>query len=40
MDPIVAVLLTLVGVVALFFLYVVTTGGFARLGLARKESCQ
>jgi len=34
MDPIVAVLLTLVGVVVLFVLYILANGGFARFGVA------
>jgi len=34
MEPIVAVLLTLVGVVVLFVLFVLANGGFARFGLA------
>ena len=34
MDPIVAVLLTLLGVVVLFVLFVLANGGFARFGLA------
>src|SRR6059058_2082329 len=34
MDPIVAALLTLVGVVVLFFVFVAATGGLSRLGLA------
>ena len=34
MDPIVAVILTLVGVVVLFVLYVLASGGFARFGVA------
>jgi len=34
MDPIVAVLLTLVGVAVLFVLYILANGGFARFGVA------
>ena len=34
MDPILASILTLVGVGVLFFLYVASTGGMSRLGLA------
>ncbi len=36
MDPIVAVLLTLVGVAILFVLFVLANGGFARFGVARQ----
>jgi hypothetical protein len=34
MDPLLASILTLVGVIVLFLLYVASTGGFSRLGLA------